>query len=149
MLSLMKNQVSEDVFQRACETVKNGVTTGDQTAYQYAVDTVLMLWEEQKSSLHFLDKEKNEPRQLSLNLGRSMNPSSEEIREIELRYAWKETERRRKANGHSFGLVYTPLTFDEYLRYNNIDGDQYRKKPIDRLEYYLRTSKYNNNVRAK
>lgn len=140
MLSLMEMAVSPEEFERACETVKNGITTGDQTTYQYAVDTVLMLWEEQK---------KNEPKQGKMVFSKSMNPTPPQIREIELRSAWKESERRRRACANTMNLIYTPLTYDDYLRFNNIDEDGYLKKPIDRLEYYLRTSKYNNNVKAK
>lgn len=140
MLSLMKMAVSPEEFQQACQSVKDAVALNDQSSYEYAVDTVLMLWEEQK---------KNEPKQGKIVFSKSMNPTPPQIREIELRSAWEESERRRRACANTMNLIYTALTFNEYLHYNNIDRDQYKKKPVDRLEYYLRTSKYNNNVKIK
>ncbi len=136
----MKKEVGEDVFSHACETVKLGITTGDQTAYEYAVDTVIMLWEEQK---------KNKPKQIKIVFSKPLNPTDRQKRYIELKYAWKETERRRKANAHYFKLTYSPLTFEKYLLYNNIDLESYLKKPVDTLEYYSQFAKFNNHVKKR
>ena len=94
--SLMKKKVSEKDFKSAQETVKNSLAYQEQSLFDYAVDTVLMLWQEQ---------EKNRPQQ-KMVFSRSLNPSSTEIRYIELKHAWKESERRRKANAHKFNLIY-------------------------------------------
>ena len=137
--SLMKKKVSEKDFKSAQETVKNSLAYQEQSLFDYAVDTVLMLWQEQ---------EKNRPQQ-KMVFSRSLNPSSTEIRYIELKHAWKESERRRKANAHKFNLIYTELSFERFLLYNNIDLENYLKKPVSRLDYYFRNSKYNNNVKVK
>ena len=80
---------------------------------------------------------------------RSLNPTDKQIRYIELQHDWKEFDRRRKANANHFQLTYTPLTFEKYLIYNQIDLEKHLKKPVIRMNYYSQFSKYKNNLQKR
>lgn len=86
--------------------------------------------------------------QLKIVYSKSLNPIPSIIRHNELLVQWKLFKKSRRQTAREFNLEVHKISFKTFLDFQGIDFTTYINKPLNRLEYYSRFAKFNNNVRV-
>lgn len=82
--------------------------------------------------------------QIKIPFMRSLNPTPEQIKKIELVSEYRDFLRRAKASLRQFGVKYEEITFQDFLKLRKSDAINELDKQCSRLEYYKKFAKFNN-----